>query len=566
MTENQAPNGIDAEKRIRKLQREVAILRSQNERLTFDYQVLKESFEETARLNESRYEALQQQQAYFRVVLKQCPELLMLYDTELRCILHSDGFYEALRVSPDTNLIGTPLSVICQTAGVSAEDTENFIAASKAVMASKELLVIQGGGAEWQTDRHFRYLVAPILDNGGNCIGIMVFQQDVSVLVRAQKVAEESARAKSDFLANMSHEIRTPIHGILGMSHLALKEQEMTPKQRDFLTKIKRSASHLLELVNDVLDFSKIEAGKLVIEHAPFDFQELVEDIRLLFEDRFKTKSVDFAITASDTIPRTLSGDSLRIRQILTNLLSNAFKFTERGAVTLDCQSEDAGTGKARLLFTVSDTGIGMSEDQAATIFDAFTQADTSTTRKFGGTGLGLSISRQLAQKMGGEISVQSVQGKGSVFHVSCLVDVLADTAAEAEQDTGAADIPDIGNKKILLVEDNPINQEIALALFEELGAQVQVADNGRQALDLLEGGARYDCIFMDLQMPVMDGYEACRRIRGNPDLHQGPIIALTAHAMSDALEKTSSMGMDGFLTKPFELRTFYAVLRKFLG
>jgi len=523
----------------------------------------------------------------------------------------------------------------------------------------------------------------------------------------AKEAAEAATEARSMFLANMSHEIRTPLNGIIGFTTLAHRT-ELTPQQQGYLHKIQISSNTLLSLINDILDFSKIEAGKLDIEYTAFQLQSLLEELADLFADRAAQKDIELLIAKDSDVPSALIGDPLRLRQVLINLLSNALKFTETGEILVHVQSVQQDTERARLRFSVRDSGIGIPKDKLGTLFDSFTQADGSTTRKYGGTGLGLAICRQLTELMGGGIHADSEPGNGSTFwfelpferqapehesvhrlgvdlrglralvtddnamsreilsetmtsfgfqvgtapdgeealarlhaaedegrpyelvlmdwkmpgmdgletsrqiratpefnHVpivmvtafgrdnerthgetaginafltkpvqqSVLFDTLMQVFAQARGETGAPrtmltrkSVRPVGldGAHLLLAEDNVINQEVAVGILSADGVAVDVANNGREAVDMV-GRKRYDAVLMDMQMPEMDGYEAARRIREDDALAALPIIAMTAHAMEGDREKCLSAGMNDYVTKPIDPKQLFDVLGKWV-
>ena len=402
---------------------------------------------------------------------------------------------------------------------------------------------------------------------------LLAWVSDVTELTKAKVLAEDAARAKSDFLASMSHEIRTPMNAILGMTHLCLQTNP-TDKQSNYLLKIQKAANVLLSIINDILDFSKIESGKFTFENTPFRLTEILKALWDMVAFRAEEKGMNFSMTIAPDIPDVFMGDPLRINQVLVNLCNNAVKFTEHGKISLDiaCGMTDETTGSlqiAELRFSVTDTGIGMTEEQVGMLFRPFTQADGSITRKYGGSGLGLSISKYLVENMGGRIWVDSTFGVGSTFHFTIRIGVIEDLEASelslktlAEGDAGAKDRRKI-DAHVLLVEDNDINQEIAVELLNQFGATVDVASNGQEALDLLPR-SRYDIVLMDVQMPIMDGLEATRRIRGDLNYSRNalPIVAMTAHAMKGDYEKSIGAGMNDHITKPIDPDELYETLR----
>ena len=388
----------------------------------------------------------------------------------------------------------------------------------------------------------------------------------------ARDAAEESARAKSEFLANMSHEIRTPMNGILGMLHL-LNNTELMPMQYSYLKKTLFSAKNLLRIINDILDFSKIEAGKLEIENVPFTLQEITDELQNVFAAKIEEKGLKFLVNTSRIPKNRVSGDPLRLKQVLFNLVSNALKFTEQGEIEINIECSHQDAEHARYLFSVRDSGIGLTEEQINRLFSAFSQADASTTRKYGGTGLGLAISKNLVNMMHGDIWVESEPGLGSVFFFTALFDVCEPDeqarldAAEAALARGAAAAKaPVTHRQgvILLVEDNEINQLIADELLKAVGHEVDIAGNGQEALDMVKK-RNYDLVLMDIQMPVMDGLTATRAIRADSRFDSLPIVAMSAHAMAGDKEKSLSAGMNEHITKPISPDVLYSTLDAWL-
>jgi signal transduction histidine kinase len=380
----------------------------------------------------------------------------------------------------------------------------------------------------------------------------------------AYLLSEASRKAQKDFLARMSHEIRTPMNGVLGMTRMALQTTDLDQKTT-YLHKIQQSASLLLGIINDILDFSKIEAGKLELDLHPFNLQELVANIEELIKPKIEEKHLEFKTTIQDNIPTNIFGDSLRISQVLLNLLGNSSKFTQDGLITLAISLVKDVDDNVTLLFEVSDSGIGMSEEVLENLFKPFTQADTTTARKFGGTGLGLSISKALIEQMGGELKVRSKLNYGSTFYFEITVPKADETIIEAEDGKDYNELPELYlGLKALLVEDNEINQEIAVALLSEYNLVFDIANNGVEAVEKFKNN-NYDLIFMDIQMPIMDGLTATREIR-LLETNTGkriPIIAMTANAMQDDRLATKEAGMDEHISKPFEIKELNSVLAK---
>ena len=385
-------------------------------------------------------------------------------------------------------------------------------------------------------------------------------------LQNALQAADAASHSKSDFLANMSHEIRTPMNAIIGLTQLA-KRTELTEKQRDYLEKIDTSAQALLVIINDILDFSKIEAGKMVIESAPFSLDKLVIDLLDMLNVRAQQKGIELNFKIGTDTPHYFIGDSLRLGQILLNLLGNAVKFTHAGEVILSIDATDIFENDARLCFSVRDTGIGMNEEQLNGLFQPFSQGDTSTTRKYGGTGLGLTICKQLVELMDGEIHVISEEGIGSTFKFDVRLPLCKEELEEVlDEAKNLLDYhPTYHTQRVLLVEDNEINQQVALELLTSMNLDVCIANNGQEGLArvLVEP---FDLVLMDIQMPVMDGLTATRLIRKEKRLQHLPIIAMTAHAMVGDKEKSLAAGMNDHLTKPIETDKLVNVLNRWLN
>jgi len=504
----------------------------------------------------------------YRHLIDTAGEAIFILDGRSAAILDANRKGEQILGGPVEQFTGTVLPLLClegREHGVAtAKDISRLIGTkreSSLRSASGALIDVEFSGS----DVHVRggplieIILRDITEQKNAAAAILEserrYRQLSEELSMARDAAVEASRAKSEFLANMSHEIRTPMNGIIGMQALALGASGSEDRE-GYLEAAQNSAHSLLAILNDILDVSKIEAGHMEIHRAPFSLRQSIDEVLNLVRPRAHEKGLELISTVAGAVPDALVADALRMRQVLTNLLGNAVKFTDRGRVEIRVDSRPAGSGQLLLEFAVSDTGIGIRPEHRDVIFEAFRQADSSTTRQYGGTGLGLTISARLVAMMGGTISVDSTFGSGSEFRftVPCNLAPRGTVASPARPVAEPATVP-TKRLRILLAEDNTVNQRLAKRLLEKRGHEVSIAGDGRQAVEAAMAAPPFDLILMDVQMPNMDGLEATRAIRQmeDPQLNSVPILAMTAFAMKADKDRCMEAGMNGHLAKPID-------------
>jgi len=509
-------------------------------------------------------------------IVEQSGQAIFTVDLNARVTSWNAGAEELLGYTAG-EIIGRDYGILHPSEGGEGLDSVERIRSCQKLLRETHLVAKSG------TIIDIEISAVPMFDEHGAHAGEITIARDITEhkrtqeqLLQAKQAAEAASRAKSDFVANMSHEIRTPMNGILGFTELVL-DSDLTAEQRDSMNAVKSSAESLLSVINDILDFSKIEAGKLDVESIPFSLRDnLTQSMRPL-ELRARQKKLRFSWNVAPEIADAVIGDPMRLRQVLVNLAGNAIKFTDDGEVELKAEVESQDDQEVVLRFTVRDTGIGISPEKQSVIFEAFSQADMSTTRIYGGTGLGLTIASRLVELMGGRISVESEPGRGSVFRFTVPVGLQATAGlplaaassvpprARAAQPppAGAASTTGTRTLDVLVAEDNPVNQKLAARLLEKIGHRAHLVENGRDAVEAVKS-RHFDLLLLDIQMPVMGGLAACAAIRDWERTSRGKriaIVAMTAHAMQGDREHFLGAGMDGYISKPVDLAALTSVL-----
>jgi PAS domain S-box-containing protein len=545
-------------------------LQQQNQDLAAANEEIRASQEETkASLDYivSLKSQLEKSERYHRLLTENSQDIIAVFSTDNKFVYVSPAVKKVLGYEP-SEMIG-----IRGDHFVHPEDIQDLLKPSEIIEANDKVSIPpfrlrkKDGDYVW-----IESYTNPVIDENGTMVGIQTISRDITARKNAETAmleaiarAEEATRAKSQFLSTMSHEIRTPMNAVIGLTNILLQNAPRED-QVESLNLLKFSGENLLAILNDILDLSKIEAGKITLEVINFNLIELLQSNKNVHEKRAQEKGINLHFNMNASVPSLVKGDPVRLSQIVANLLSNAVKFTDSGSVTLSVDSKPGKNKKHLVHIQVSDTGIGIDNNKLEYIFESFSQASSDTTRVFGGTGLGLSITKQLVEMMGGTIHVKSTPGAGSTFIFEIEMDEGSHDALVNHPETFARSKHIFDNVKVLLVEDNRVNQIVVNNFLKGWGIQADFANNGKEAVKLIQN-QNYKLILMDLQMPVMDGYAAASEIRGMNESYfkNVPIIALTASAMSEIRQKTIDAGMNDYISKPFNPLDLKNKIFKFL-
>jgi len=552
---------VTGDKEVKWVEQFAVLLQDKGQPAGFQCMVKDVSYSKLMQLELEKSELkLKENQLWLQSILDNTTSLIYIKDLSGRYIMANRRFREVLNLTEDKIINRTDYDFSPKELADHYKELDDEVIRTGKSMEIEELITTVKG------DRNLLLIKFPLLDGNNNVFGISGIATDITErvhyqqqLIAATKDAQEAKGMQEIFLANMSHEIRTPMNGIQGMTNLVL-DTDLTAPQKEFAEVIKRSVGNLLVIINDVLDFSKIRAGKLAIEKIDFRLQDVLDNVHAMFAHRVKKKGLLLQLQMDKDIPGQLKGDPYRLNQVLINLIGNAIKFTEQGSIKVQVSIQRRSREETVLLFTVADTGIGISRQSQPYIFESFSQAGLDISRRFGGTGLGLAICNQLLQLQGGTISVASMEGQGSTFTFQ-IPYANSDSNRQTRDQSSSPSITDysqlLTGMRFLVAEDNEVNQQLVDHVLKKAGATVKLVGNGEEAIQYLQKDAAFDCIIMDLQMPVMDGYAATQHIRSVLRLPI-PIIAMTATAMIGEQVRCIEVGMNDYMTKPFEFTELY--------
>ena len=559
------------EREVRKLNREVSHLKGT---------IINEKIAHSTSLNQQKASTFVQRERerYLAMLLANSPSIILFLNNMGRVEFCTEYFASKVRLET-SKILGHTLSEVLLP----------YLDVSSHTQLLEQHVVVTQSNLSCAFDLSFRFnedgtcedfagLIVPMMNEEQESDGTMLMFHDITALKRSREEALEASRAKSSFLSNMSHEIRTPMNAIIGMTSIGKREDSSEGKD-NALDKIENASSHLLGVINDILDISKIESGKMELSLVSFEFEKIIDRVHNVIIQKIDEKQQNLTVNIDPAIPVMLYGDDQRLTQVITNILSNANKFTpEKGEITLSIKMLDLKENKCDIQVVVKDSGIGMTIQEQKNLFTIFQQAQAGTSRKYGGSGLGLAISKRIINLMNGDIWVESEAGKGSCFYFTVSLDVVTEPGnlTKSEQWQGTDNnsnmdeevVTDFSGKTILIVDDLEINLEIALALLEPTGVTMDTAQSGKQAYDaFIKKPNRYDLILMDMQMPEIDGLEATKMIRSsdNPRSSSIPIIAMTANVFKEDIDKCLTVGMNGHLGKPIDMDDVIKTLSRYL-